>query len=458
MAPGRADIETNRGTALIELDRLNEALASFESVLVRDPDSVDALINCGTVLIKLKRPAEAFEKYDRAVALDPDRSIALTSRGVALTLLDRHEEALACHEQALRIDPELVAAHINRGNTLEGLTRMEEALASYDKALALAPDHVEANFNAAVTRLCTGDFREGWKQYEYRWKRKGIAWQPWEFKQPIWRGEEDLRGKTVLLLAEQGLGDTLNFVRYAPLIAARGAKVILGVQKPLKELAATVPGISGVLTDGEPLPDFDLHCPLLGLPGAFATELATIPANIPYLSPYRERIEKWRVRLPQNGRMRVGIVWSGNSSHLNDHHRSIPLERFAVLLSVPGIDFVSVQKDVSSAQADILAKHGVLEFGRQFEDFADTAAVVAMLDLLITVDTSVAHVAGAMGKAVALLLPFAPDWRWLLHRTDTPWYPSMRLFRQTTIADWDPPLDQLRQELTDAAQRPAARG
>jgi hypothetical protein len=338
------------------------------------------------------------------------------------------------------------------------MEHMEEALASYDKALALEPEHVEANFNAAVTRLCIGDFEAGWKQYEYRWKKKGIAWQPWEFKQPVWRGEEDLEGKTILLLAEQGLGDTLNFVRYAPLVAARGAKVILGVQKPLKEIVCTVPGISAVLTDGEPLPDFDLHCPLLGLPIAFKTDLATIPANIPYLSPYQERLDKWRDRLPQNGRMRVGIVWSGNSSHLNDHHRSIPLERFAALLSVPGIDFVSVQKDVSSAQADILDKHGVLELGRQFEDFADTAAVVAMLDLLITVDTSVAHVAGGMGKAVALLLPFAPDWRWLLHRTDTPWYPSMRLFRQTAIADWDPPLDQLRQELTDAAQRRAARG
>jgi hypothetical protein len=338
------------------------------------------------------------------------------------------------------------------------MTRMEEALASYDKAIALEPENVEANFNASVARLSSGDFRDGWKQYEYRWKRKGVAWQPSDFEQPVWDGEEDLRGKTVLLLAEQGLGDTINFVRYAPLVAARGAKVILGVQKPLKELVATVPGISGVLTDGEPFPDFDLHCPMLNLPGAFATEVATIPANIPYLSPYRKRIEKWHSRLPQDGRMRVGIVWSGNSAHLNDHNRSIALERFAALLSVPGIDFISVQKDVNEAQAAILDRHGVLNLGPQFEDFADTAAVVAMLDLLMAVDTSVAHLAGAMGKAVALLVPFAPDMRWLLDRTDSPWYPTMRLFRQSAIGDWDGPLERLRQELSDAANRPSRQG
>ena len=261
-------------------------------------------------------------------------------------------------------------------------------------------------------------------------------------------------GKTIFLVAEQGLGDTINFVRYAPLLVARGAKVILGVQKPLEDLACTVPGISGVLVDGEKLPDFDLHCPMLGLPIAFKTDLASIPANIPYLQPYHGRLETWRVRLPQTGRMRVGIVWAGNSAHVNDRKRSIALERFAAILSAPGIDFISVQKDVSAAQSAILDAHGVLQLGQHFTDFADTAAVVAMLDLLVAVDTSVAHLAGAMGKAVALLLPFSPDWRWLLNRSDSPWYPSMRLFRQPAFGDWETPLQLLRQELSDAASRP----
>ena len=233
------------------------------------------------------------------------------------------------------------------------------------------------------------------------------------------------------------MGDTLNFVRYVPLVAARGARVILGVQHPLKSIAPTVPGVAQVFSDGETLPDFDFYCPLLSLPLAFDTELETHPVNIPYIRPYEERLAKWRGRMPDNGRLRVGICWAGSSMHLNDRNRSMPLERFAPLFSVPGIDFVSVQKEVSAAQAAILREHGVVQLGQEFKDFADTAAVVAMLDLLITVDTSVAHLAGAMGKAVALLVPFCPDFRWLLDRTDSPWYPTMRLFRQPAIGDWN---------------------
>jgi ADP-heptose:LPS heptosyltransferase len=216
-------------------------------------------------------------------------------------------------------------------------------------------------------------------------------------------------------------------------------------------------GVSRVLTDGEAMPDFDLHCPLLSLPLTFATELATVPANIPYLRPHPAHVAKWRNRLPGNDRLRVGICWSGNPTHLNDRNRSMPLDRFATLLSVPSVNFVAVQKEVSEPHATILREHGVIQLGQEFEDFSDTAAVIAMLDLVIAVDTSVAHLAGAMGKAVALLVPFSPDWRWLLDRTDSPWYPSMRLFRQTAIDDWSGPLDRLRQELVDAARRPVAR-
>ena len=219
--------------------------------------------------------------------------------------MDRFEEALASHEHALQVEPHVVAAHVNRGNTLVKLARMDEALANYAEALALDPENADANFNAAITRLCVGDFRNGWKQYEYRWKKKHFAAQRREFAQPMWRGEKDLHGKTVFLLAEQGLGDTINFVRYAPLVAALGARVILGVQPPLKAVAATVPGVSLVLSDGEVLPDFDLHSPLLSLPLAFETELATVPINIPYLRPFEERLAKWRDRLPASGRLRT---------------------------------------------------------------------------------------------------------------------------------------------------------
>jgi hypothetical protein len=335
---------------------------------------------------------------------------------------------------------------------------MEEALASYAQALALEPENAEANFNGSLARLCLGDLAGGWPQYEYRWKKKDFMSTVPDYPQPLWRGDTDLNGKTIFLLAEQGLGDTIQFVRYAPLVVERGAKVLLGVQKPLRLLATSVPGVSLVRTDGEPLPDFDTYCPLLSLPLAFGTELATIPANIPYLRPHAERLAQWRPRLPDNGRLRIGICWSGSKDHLNDRNRSMPLERFAALLTVPNLDFVCIQKEVGAVDAAILDQHGVLQLGREFTDFADTAAVVAMLDLLVSVDTSVAHLAGAMGKAVAMLVPYSPDFRWLMHRTDSPWYPTMRLFRQSAIGDWTGPLQKLRAELEDVARRPGRAG
>jgi len=278
------------------------------------------------------------------------------------------------------------------------------------------------------------------------------------FAAPQWRGAEPLAGKTILLHAEQGFGDTIQFVRYAPLVAARGAKVILGVQRPLTRLVATLRDVALILSEGDAVPDFDLHCPLLSLPLAFNTDLASIPADVPYLRPYQAQLEKWRERLPHNGRLRIGVCWAGSKDHLNDHNRSMPLERFATLLSVPNLDFVCIQKEVSAADAAILDRHGVLALGREFEDFSDTAAVLAMVDLLITVDTSVAHLAGALGRPTALLVPFSPDWRWLMHRTDSPWYPTMRLYRQTMIGDWSGPLHQLRAELEDVARRPGRAG
>ncbi len=430
-------------------------MTSFDSILAREPDHIGALINRGNALIKLKRPTEALVNYDKAVALEPDNPAAISARGLALTMMNRYEEALPLHRRALLIKPDLVMAHINLGNSLVGLVRMREAIESYDQAIALEPDNAEAHFNASITRLCLGDFADGWKQYEWRWKKKDVARDAPNFPQPIWRGEADVRGKIMLLLGEQGFGDTLQLMRYAPVVADLGAKVIVGVHRPLMLLAATVPGVSMVMGYGDALPDFDLYCPLLSLPLAFGTDLATIPANVPYVWPHPERLAAWRGRVPDNGRLRIGLCWAGNPSHLNDRNRSMPLDKLADIFSTPGLDFVSVQKEVSDAHAAILRDHNVLQLGRDFADFSDTAAVMAMLDLIVTVDTSIAHLAGAMGKAVALLLPFSPDWRWLLHRTDSPWYPTMRLFRQTSIGDWDGLIGRLRQELVGVARRPA---
>ena len=452
----RPDIEVNRGTALLNLDRIDEALACFDAVIARQPANISALIYRGNACIKNKHFDEALTSYEQALAVEPDNPIALTDRGVALSLLDRFEEAVASHEEALRIEPHIVGAHLNRGNAMLKLSRLQEALEAYTEALAREPVNAEANFNAAITRLCLGDYREGWKQYEHRWGTKHFAGHRPTYPQPMWRGE-DIEGKRIVLNAEQGMGDVIQFVRYAPLVAERGAEVILAVPRALKALVETVPGVSLVVASGDALPDFDLYCPLMSLPLAFGTELETVPVNIPYLRPFSDRLAVWQPRMPDNGRVRVGFCWAGNPDFGNDRHRSIPLERLASLFSVPGIDFVSLQKDVSPEQAALLEQHGIVQLGQQFEDYADTAAVVAILEVIVAVDTSVAHLAGAMGKVTALLLPFSPDWRWLLDRTDSPWYPSMRLFRQTAIGDWENPLERVRRELEDVGRRPRVR-
>jgi hypothetical protein len=438
---------------LMELERIDEALASLDKALASDRDHVVALNNRGNALARLKRYNEALENYDRALALCPHYADALSNRGLALAALGRFDEALAQYAHALRVAPDFVDAHLNRANTLVKLTRMDEALRGYSDAIALSPQHPEVNFNEALTRLCVGDFRAGWRKYEYRWQRKKYAKQRPNFSRPLWQGEKELSGKTIFLPAEQGMGDAIQFARYAPLIAALGATVLLGVHRPLTALMASVPGISQVIADGDTVPDFDLYCPLLSLPLAFKTELTTIPSSVPYIWPPEGRIAKWRDRLPASGRLRVGICWAGSPEHVNDGNRSIPLDRFAAILSVPGVDFVSVQKEVSAAQAAILRERGVIQLGHELADFADTAAVVAMLDLVITVDTSVAHLAGAMGKAVAVLVPFSPDFRWMLNRTDSLWYPTMRLFRQASPGDWNGPLDRVREELAAVARR-----
>lgn len=451
LAPERADIRANCGAELMALERNDEALACLDKALAVAPDHVVALNNRGNVLSRMHRFEEAFASYDKALALAPDYASALSNRGVALAELGRHNEALAHYARAISIAPDFIDAHLNRGNAFVAMARMEEGIRCYADVAALDPENPEANFNEAITRLCLGDFQNGLPKYEHRWRRaKYVAQRP-NYPQPMWRGEQGISGKTIFLCSEQGIGDAIQFVRYAPMVAALGAKVILGAHGPLKSLLASVSGVAEVIADGEPLPNFDYYCPLLSLPLAFKTDLASIPSSVPYLRADAARVEQWRPKLRQTGRVRVGFCWAGSTAHVGDRRRSIPLEKFVPLLSVPGIDFFSLQKEVSDAQTAVLRECGIVALGEHFVDFSDTAAVVAQLDLVISVDTSVAHLAGAMAKAVAVLIPFAPDWRWMLHRTDTPWYPTMRLFRQNAVNNWEQPLARLRNELAGVA-------
>ncbi len=453
--PRSAEVLNNYGVILEALARHEEALVCFDAGLAIDADYLHALTNRAGALKRLKRHEEALAAYEAVLARNAGDLGALNECGSVLMRLGRPEAALVCYERALAIAPALAELHINMGLALRALNRFAEALASFAAAAAVEPERAEAHYGASLVRLCLGEYETGWRGYEWRWYQAGWAGSRRNFSAPLWLGDGPIEGKTILLHAEQGFGDTLQFVRYIPLVARRGATVILECQPELKNLLCNIAGVTQVISRGEALPDFDLHCPLLSLPLACRTELATIPANIPYLYPHEERVAQWRGRLPQNCRLRVGICWAGGLAHQNDHNRSIPLACFATVLSVSGMDFVSLQKEVSEEQAMILREHGVAQLGQEFQDFADAAAVVAMLDLVISVDTSIAHLAAAMGKAVRLLVPFSPDWRWQLDRTDSPWYPTMRLFRQPAIGDWDGPVERLSQELTDVLRRRA---
>ena len=442
-----ADALYNQASVLRKLGRHAEAIKNFDRVVAIKPDYARAHNNRGAALEALGRRDEALASYDRALAIEPNFVEALNNRGNALLKMKRHEDALACYERALSVDPRHSEVLSNRGNALAELGRHAEALASCDRAIAVNPVYVNAQWNAGLLRLRLGDYAEGWKQYEWRWKREERKATQRHYPQPLWLGDTPVAGKTVFLHHEQGFGDTIQFARYAPLLAKRGARVVLEVQPPLKALLADIGGGVEVIGSGEAIPAFDLHCPLMSLPLAFRTEVATIPADAPYLAAPAERIEQWQTRLPPAG-LRVGLVWSGNATHKDDHNRSIALARLAPLFGVANVQFVSLQKDLREADAQTLATEPrIVDAGSRFGDFCDTAAAVALMDMVISVDTSVAHLAGALGKAVWVLLPLCPDWRWLIDRDDSPWYPTARLFRQPRIGDWDSVVERLRQDL-----------
>ena len=326
-----ADALQNRANVLFEMKRFTDALAGYDKALALRPDDPRLISNRGNTLCELNQPAETVAVFDRALKLKPDDPDVLNNRGNALLTLNRAVEALECYDRALAIRPRDPQTLINRGNALTDLRRPNDALASYDGAIAVAPDHAEAHWNKSLVLLSRGDFTRGFAEYEWR-KRRASATDGRAFAQPLWLGEGDIAGKTVLLHAEQGYGDTIQFVRFAPLVAERGATVALEVQASLTPLLSGLPGVSAVVSRGDPLPPFDLHCPLMSLPLAFRTTLDTVPAATPYLHVPRDRVEKWLPRLPGEG-LKVGLVWSGSPTHKNDHNRSIALGKLALCLA-----------------------------------------------------------------------------------------------------------------------------
>jgi tetratricopeptide (TPR) repeat protein len=435
--PNDANVLSDYGTALAMSGEARQALAAYDRALASDSRHAGACLNRANVLISLKRYADALEALDTAAALDPSNPQVPNSRGLALSKLGRFDEALVSYALALARGPDYADALLNRGNTLLTMRRDDEALASYQAVLRLRPSDVEARYGVGFVRLRSGDLAAGFRDYESRWHRSELAPFRRDLGRPIWLGEGPVNGKTVLLHAEQGLGDTIQFARYAQLVAERGARIVLEIQTELKPLFEGMAETT-VIGRGDRLPPFDLHCPLLSLPLACGTTLATVPAGIPYLKAAPVLVESWRNRLAGPDHLKVGIVWSGNPKHRNDQNRSIELRRFADILTTPGVAFYTLNPSIDPGDVEFLTNHTqVAHIAGQFRDFSDTAAVIAQLDLVISVDTAVAHLTGAMGKEVWLMLPYEPDWRWMTDRDDSPWYTTAKLFRQPRIGAWD---------------------
>ncbi len=447
LKPGFAEAHSYRGRVLRDLHRHGEALESLDRALALKPGLVEARLNLGGAQRDLGRLHEALRTYELALTLMPDLAEAHANRAIVLRDLNRHPEALESLDRALALKPDSAEAHNNRGNVLRDLNRPAEAIVSYEQAIRLRPDFAEAYMNLGIQRLLLGDYAGGWPLYE--WRRKTDQFAEWRrtFTQPEWTGEQPIAGKTLLLYAEQGLGDAIQFMRYVPMVESLGASVILEIPAPLVTLSDTLNAKARRIIKGATPPDFDLHCPLMSLPLAFKTRIETLPAEPSYLAVDPRKAEEVRARLGVRSKKRIGLVWSGYAGHRNDRDRSIALRRLEPLLRLD-FEFHSLQREVRPDDLATLTEFTQIRpHQHELKDFSDTAALLSELDLMITVDTSVAHLAGALGKATWVMLSTRPDWRWMTERMDSPWYPSLRLFRQKTSGDWDGVIAEILDEL-----------
>jgi tetratricopeptide (TPR) repeat protein len=484
LKPDDAESWKNLGNVLLALERPAEALLSFQHILTLNPRHWEAAYQSAVLFHQLGRLAEAVEHFDLCIRQKPDHVLTLPARARSLRDLNRLEEALqdslracalnpgnagACNgvgdilarlpnrqeealqwfERALKLQPDYIQALTNKALVLGQLHRFDEAIASYHRLKRLDPDNAEVDISLGQLHLLLGDFASGWAGHEARRKIPSFSAPYPKFSQPIWLGKETIDGKTILVHVDEGFGDTIQFARYVPMLAARGARVILVVDGPAYPLLSGLAGVSQCFAfPAQPLPPFDFHCPMSSLPLAFATRLDTIPSGISYLpAPAASRVQAWESRLGPHDRLRVGLVWSGNPNHRNDQNRSIPLRTLSRILDADAA-FVSLQKDPRPDDKKLLLEFtGIIDLTADLTDFAETAALLRCLDLVIAVDTSVAHLAGALGCPTWVLLPYNPDWRWLLGRDDSPWYPTIRLFRQPKPRDYDSVVDRVRAEL-----------
>lgn len=449
------DAHRTLGKELQELGRPESAARLFGAALALDDGDADLWQLRARMLNAAARREEALAAVERALALRPDSADYHLTRGVILRAMLRYEEARQCFENVVRLAPHHPGGYTNLGSLLDQLGDAGAALENCARAIALDPDCALAHWNRALVYLRCGDYERGWREYEWRWKAETLSLHNSRrhFPQPAWTGREALSGKTILLHAEQGLGDTLQFCRYATLVAQRGATVIVEAPPPLAELLGTLAGVDRVVARDAAPPPFDYHIPLMSLPLAFGTRPDTVP-GAPYLASDPARVARWDALLGPRTRPRVGVVWSGHPAHLNDHHRSVPLALMARLFAGPlaeRCEFISLQKEVRPADQPLLDTLPLRQVAGQLRDFSDTAALCALLDVVVTVDTSVAHLAGALGKPVWILLPAPFEWRWLEQGAASPWYPSATLYRQSRRCDWAPVIDAVAADLGQLA-------
>jgi tetratricopeptide (TPR) repeat protein len=452
LRPDFADAHNDLGLVLAKLKNWNEAIAEFQQLIRLRPDRADGYAHLGAALREIGRLEESAERLRHAVRLKPNDVNVRSSLGLTLQQLGHSSESEENLRIALALDPNHADSHNNLGITLSQMGRFPEAIEQYDMAIALKPDQAIYRRNRGLAWLTIGEFARGWDDYEYRWKCPGFNER--EFPAPAWNGES-LKGKTILIYWEQGLGDTIQLVRYATLVKRLGANVLVQVQAPLVRLLSQVEGIDKIVSAGETVPKFDYHAALGSLPRIFRTTTETIPAEIPYLRAEQERVGYWGPQLSATPGFKIGIAWRGNPKQLGDRFRSIPLVHFASLSRVEGVQLFSLQKDAGTEELRDLAENvPIIDLARRLDlsggAFLDTAAVMMNLDLVVTCDTSIGHLAGALGVPVWVALSASADWRWMESRENTPWYPTMRLFRQTTFGRWDDVFERIAAEVRRA--------
>ena len=447
----RFDALRARAASAAESADFHHAIQLYDEAIALDPANAETYYKRGNAQRNAGRIEAAIDSYSRAIELRPGYAHAYCNRGVVQQSLGMTGAALVSYDRAIALDPADAMAHYNRGLLMQELSQWDEALASYNRAIQIDPHYADAQYNRSLALLFRGEFASGWRAFEWRWKiaqRLGIGLQR-QFTQPPWLGDESIAGKRLLLYCEGGFGDTLQFCRYAKLCAALGATVILEVPLPLRDLLDDLAGVAQLIVTGSPLPLFDYYCPLMSLPLALRTTPDTIPAAPSYLNSDLAKVERWRARLGERTCPRVGLTWSGNPNNPVDARRSFTLADLVAHLP-PGFQYFCLQRDVRDADRETLASHPwILSFADDLLDFSITAALCECMDIVISVDTSVAHLSGALGRPTWVLLPVIPDWRWLADRGDSPWYPSARLYRQKVAGNWGEVLGRVATDLRE---------